>query len=173
MQLAKQEIQEAHERTHRILKLKSTGGWVIFQLGYQFKLVKEDYDSNPQRAYELYGYENFIQYHSQPGIAYSVTSTNRFIRLYETYVIKLGISEDDPNLKVIDYTVLDLMTKFVDRENVNDWLRRAASMGRRDLALAVRSEGKEETCSHVAVDIWEVQTCQKCGDEISKRRTNG
>jgi hypothetical protein len=164
------EIQVAHERTERILKLKSTAGWCVFQLGYQFKLVKEDYDTNPQRAFEMYGYENFAQYHSQPGIAYSVTSTNRFIRLYETYVIKLGISEDDPNLKTIDYTVLDLMTKFVDKSNVEDWLRRAASMGRRDLALSVRNEGTNEECEHMEYDSFILKTCKACSEVIGKEK---
>jgi hypothetical protein len=170
MQLQKGEITAAHERTQRILKLKSTAGWCVFQLGYQFKLVKEDYDENPQRASELYGFESFTQFHSQPGIAYSVTSTNRFIRLYETYVIKLGISEDDPNLKTIDYTVLDLMTKFVDKSNVEDWLRRAASMGRRDLALSVKNEGTTEDCEHIAFDSFILKTCKACSEVISKEK---
>jgi hypothetical protein len=170
MQLARQEITEAHERTQRILQLKRAGGRIIFALGYELKLIKEDYEMNPQRALELYGYPNFIQYHSQPGIAYSVTSTNRFIRLYETYVVKFGVSEDDPNLKAIDYTVLDSMIKFIDKNNVDDWLRRAASMGRRDLALTIHNKGEEPECNHVAVDIWEVETCRKCGDEVGKRK---
>jgi hypothetical protein len=170
MQLAKQEIDEAFERTDRLFRLKQTGGFIVFCLGEELKIVKDEYESNPQRASELYQFENFLQYCAQPGLAYSITSVNRFIRLHQKYVLELGIAKEDPNLKSIDYTILDSMSRFVDKDNVNDWLRRAASMGRRDLALTVKNEGKEEDCYHVAYDSYEVKICKSCGEEISRHK---
>jgi hypothetical protein len=163
-------VKEAHERTERILQLKRVGGRIIFALGAEFKAVKEEYERNGQTAYELYGYESFAQYHSQPGIAYSSNSVNRFIRLHTTYVEKLGVSADDPNLKMIDYTVLDLMTKFINKENVNDWLNRAVSLGRKDLSLAVRNQGGLEDCEHGDVEVLELKICKACGDTVSKKK---
>jgi hypothetical protein len=170
MELARTEIEEAHERTQNILSLKRIGGRIIFELGREFKTVKEQYEANTQRAFDLYGYESFAQYHSQPGIAYSVTSVNRFIRLYETYCIKLGIDSGNENLIAVDYTVLDTASRFITPDNADDWLKRLASMGRRDIALTVKNAGEELDCYHTAFDSFELRICTKCQETISKRR---
>ena len=90
-----------------------------------------------------------------------ISKAYRLVRVYETYIEKLGLKEED--IIGIDSNSLMRLSTVVNANNVADWLAKAQSLSRSDLYRELNfGEINELECEH-DWRVKTVRTCKKCG----------
>ena len=99
----------------------------------------------------------------------SVSTANRWVRLYDTYVEKFKISLAE--LLGADTLMLDIAIPKLTKSNVEDFVERAKSLSRQDFKRRLRFGDVDEiTCEHKFQKKYVLQECKKCGYQIKEKK---
>jgi len=161
--------EQAKYLENQILRIKKSMGQGYFLLGELFKKVRDE------RFYRLLDYNTMTEFIAQPELAFSRSSVYDYIRMYEVYIQSLGMTADE--LTDITYSQLRKILPVVET-NPEEWISKAKTLSRTDLALEVGEAKKWEepdlspplklNASRTAEKIYEnlvkqIDTCPVCG----------
>lgn len=105
----------------------------------------------------------FQDFLASPEIKLSSTTAYRYMTIYKKYVREIGLTLDD--LKGLDVTMLEAVTKAVTKDNVREWLERVRSLSRSDIVrMAKHGDVDAMTCDHQWVRLPVKCKCGVCGE---------
>ena len=120
-----QKNQEAYETSEKIIAIRDN-----IEKGFLI-LAKLLYNFNKKRYYKTLGYPSLKAYCSDPDVDINVRTAFRLIDVYETFVIKLDIA--DENLLTAGTTKLSMISPYANDENKYNLVWQAMSLSKKDL----------------------------------------
>lgn len=128
---------EAHQNYSKISELRGVTANYMLEIG---RLFKENRD---KKYYELLGHETFNSFLADPTISFGRSTVYLYIRIYETYILKLKQSPEF--LSDIGIHRLQIIQPVVDKDTTNctEWLYKARELSLSDLRTeAWEAQGK-------------------------------
>lgn len=161
MQKENKEIYEAFQNLKTLSNVSSglnleKAKWLSFlRENDRYKLLAGDEDI---------GWCKFV---SQPELHLNYSLAARLVGIYETYIKKFGLKEQD--LVGLDSNCLFRATTFVNEDNLTEWLEKIRTLSREDFYREVKF-GKVDTmkCNHVWKKLT-TKTCLLCGEKEYER----
>lgn len=133
---------------------------MFVEMGRLLLIIKE------QKLYELMGnggYESFPMFLANPDIGLKPSTAYAYIKIYKTYIRKLGYSQDE--VAEIPFTKLQLLATKVDleeKEEADEWMQKAKTLGTKDFQTEldeyVGNKGHEDKLPYP-----EIHRCPACG----------
>ncbi|MEW6095684.1 MAG: hypothetical protein AB1567_04040 [bacterium] len=129
-----QQGEEAFRIYQEILDLKKTLSYSFIELGKRFYIIEV------QQLYRVLGYETFPEFIASPEIGFQLSWVKKLMKLWETYCLRLEISEE--KIAKIDIRRL-LQVMPIIRENIGDkkivseWIEKARVLPNIDFKLEI------------------------------------
>jgi hypothetical protein len=142
------QIKELRRNVDKVVRLST------FELG---RLLKEMRDGE---LYRELGYDAFTAYLGDPEISFSQSSAYGAIQIYETYELKLKLSQEQ--LEDIPVRRLNALAGIVDEESIGKWLERARSLSESDFRTEL-VEYRENKDQPQFIPAPRLQRCGVCG----------
>lgn len=114
-----------------VLELKRRTAMNFLDLGKAFAEIKT------KKLYEAFSCETFEEYLGTPELSFDRSTVFALIRIFETYVMKLGMPEKD--LVDIHWSKLHKIAPVVTVANAEDMLEKARTLSRSSLQVEVDS----------------------------------
>ena len=128
------ETNAAWERHCRIVTLRNQAERTFLELG------EELYWFEKERQYETLGHDSFNAYLADPEVDISRAMAYRLKGVYEKYILELSVDKDGiaARLLPVGADKLDAIRPYVDEDNVDEWLDKAATLSRSDLRQEIK-----------------------------------
>lgn len=112
------------------LKKNLNGGFLL--LAQKLKHVKDN------EVFLTLGFDTFEEYIAQPELSFNRSSVYEFIAIYEKFVLELGVQP--AGLVLTDWSKLQVIRPYVNIDNVDEYIAKAASLSRSDLRKEIQEE---------------------------------
>ena len=98
---------------------------------------------------------------AQPELQLSKSTAERLVKIYQVYVEKYGLKEED--LRGIDSNSLYRLSTVVNDDTIEEWISKAKNLSRADIYKEVKfGDIDEMQCSHFWTNKT-LKTCTLCG----------
>lgn len=117
------------------------------------------YVVSKNKLYEKMGHGTFDEWRAQPDLNLARATSYALMKVFETYVEKLGVSPD--RLSGLDWTKLYAVAQFVNPSNVDEFIEKVRNLSRTDLqseisaarALAMGKTPTQAAAQQAVIDI--------------------
>ena len=133
---------DAWERHGRIVKLRTHIERGFLELGKELFEFRQD-DAN----WKALGHPSFLSYLADPDVDIGRSLAYRLMLIYHHYALYLCLDFHpggtfDIKFIEVGHTKLDMLRPYMDHNIVEEWLDRAVTLSRSDLAKAIKEELK-------------------------------
>lgn len=139
---------DAFERHKHIIYLRNLVEQSFLDLGEELYLFDK------YKQWETMGYSSFSAYLADPDVDISQGVASKLIIIHKTY--RLGLDYSPANMLRAGYDKLYLIEPYVDDDNVDEWVEKAASTSRSDLRREIEDLKRSKYMIDVVVNIPDV-----------------
>jgi hypothetical protein len=108
--------------------------------GKELLSIKRDFEAienDPNWLESVYGFTNFTEYIISPreqyGLHLNIDTVRQRVKVSSKFIDELGMEPDDEKLKEVSWGALNLISRLVTEENLEEWLDNAKFMKFDDL----------------------------------------
>ena len=156
--------EQAFKAYEHLKGLQSVTRGVDLELARELSLLKKDENYKIIMGDQEATWKAFL---AQPELKIHVAKADRLVKIYDTYIIKLELTEED--IQGIDSNSLNRLSTVVTKENVEEWLDKARELSRADLLREIKfGDINEMECEH-NYKCKKICVCSVCGTrEVEK-----
>lgn len=146
----------AHGIVTQLKNLIFEQGMTFLEIGRHLKILRDE------QLWETLNYESFNAFLSTADIGLKQSTAYSFILLYEIYILKLHYTQEE--IAPIPYYKLKLLGSKIKpktKEEADDWLERAKTLGANDFDISIREFKGNEGHEH-PIPFPHIYRCKEC-----------